>query len=67
MIILSKETSEKFKQKIQSFDCYAFAKDIQNINSYWCMLYHMLQEADLAFYLRSVSLTDYIETERFTF
>lgn len=63
--ILCEEKAEKFKQKIQAIDCYAFLSDKQNINGYWQVLYKMLMEADLAFYLQSVSLADYIKTERF--
>lgn len=64
--LLCEEKAEKFKQKIQSIDYYAFLNNEQGINSYWQVLYEMLKEADLAFYLRSVSLTDYIETGRFS-
>lgn len=55
----------EFQQKIQSFDKYAFADDELFIYSYWQVLYNMLTEADLAFYLPSVSLLDYMESGRF--
>lgn len=55
--------AEEFKENIQKFDTYAFADD--NHWSYWGMVYNMLLEADLAFYLPSVSLMDYMNTERF--
>lgn len=57
--------ADEFQHKIQSFDKYAFADDETFIYSYWQVLYNMLIEADLAFYLPSVSLFDYMETERF--
>lgn len=55
----------EFQQKIQAFDKYAFADDETFIYSYWQVLSSMLIEADLAFYLPSVSLLDYMQTERF--
>lgn len=60
---LFKAIAENFKQKIQSFDNYAFADN--EIHTYWNVLYHMLIEADLTFYLPSVSLMDYMKTGRF--
>lgn len=58
---LFEKIADEFKNRIQALDNYAFA----NETTYWQMLYDMLIEADLAFYLRSVSLMDYIETGRF--
>lgn len=57
--------ADEFQHKIQSFDKYAFADDETFIYSYWQVLYNMLIEADLAFYLPSVSLLDYMESGRF--
>lgn len=56
------QIANEFRANIEQFDDYAFA---DNQKSYWGMVYEMLAEADLAFYLPSVSLMEYMQTKRF--
>lgn len=61
---LYQQISDEYQQKVQDFDTYAMT-DTEGQVSYWWTLYHMLIEADLAFYLPVVGLGDYIDTGRF--
>ena len=59
---LYEQKADEFRQKIVAFDGYAFLDN--EYCTYWQMLYEMLIDADLAFYLPSVSLMDYMNTGR---
>lgn len=63
-VAIYEKIADEFKENIQKIDNYAFA-DYDDNCTYWGMVYNMLVEADLAFYLPSVSLFDYMNTERY--